>query len=694
MSFSVQFPFLWIIASLILSAGLSFLLYQNNPLKLEKKGLQYILNGLRFLSLFIICFLLLGPLFKYLKQETLKPIIAIALDNSESVLNQKNNEQLNEIVLPELAKLKNELGENFEIKTYAFGEFTRLNDTLNSKDKLSNLSDALETIENEHYNLNLAAIVLASDGIYNRGENPIYKGAQNKTPVYTIGLGDTTRRKDTWIKQVRFNELVYEGNNFTIQVAIAANYYKGSNLNYTINEGNTTLLKGNTTIANDPFQEQLNLTLPAAKEGLHTYTISLSPLAGESNLKNNTYTIQVQAIKTKQKIVLVAQSPHPDVSAIVQSLKTNPNYEVQSFLVQEYKEEFLNEASLFILHQLPANNGLGENLIKTLQQKNKPIFFILGKQSNTNALSRLGIVNIVGPQQNFNEAQAILKEDFSLFLIDQQLGELSKKLAPLFTPYGTYKTPADAQVLLTQQIGYVKTELPLLFFSQSKGTQNAVLCGEGFWRWRLQEFLLNQNQQITEGLLAKIVQFTAGKNDQSKFRVNPIKLSFDENESVLLEAELYNESYELIQDKEIGINFINEQGKKYTYTFSKNSKAYELDAGKLPPGNYAYEAKVANQTNYPIKKGKFSVKSVQAELYQLRADHLLLQNLAQETGAKFYLPNNIKDLQNELSNNAKMKPVVYEEEILSTFIQQKWIFGLIFLLLAGEWFIRKWNGFI
>jgi hypothetical protein len=78
----------------------------------------------------------------------------------------------------------------------------------------------------------------------------------------------------------------------------------------------------------------------------------------------------------------------------------------------------------------------------------------------------------------------------------------------------------------------------------------------------------------------------------------------------------------------------------------------------------------------------------------LRADHLLLQNLAQETGAKFYLPNNIKDLQNELSNNAKMKPVVYEEEILSTFIQQKWIFGLIFLLLAGEWFIRKWNGFI
>jgi hypothetical protein len=149
MSFSVQFPFLWIIASLILSAGLSFLLYQNNPLKLEKKGLQYILNGLRFLSLFIICFLLLGPLFKYLKQETLKPIIAIALDNSESVLNQKNNEQLNEIVLPELAKLKNELGENFEIKTYAFGEFTRLNDTLNSKDKLSNLSDALETIENE-----------------------------------------------------------------------------------------------------------------------------------------------------------------------------------------------------------------------------------------------------------------------------------------------------------------------------------------------------------------------------------------------------------------------------------------------------------------------------------------------------------------------------------------------------------------
>lgn len=694
MSFSVQFPYLWMVASSILSAGLSFLLYQNNPLKLENKGLRYVLNGLRFLSLFIICFLLLGPLFKHFKQESLKPIIAIALDNSESVLNQKNKEQLNEIVLPELDKLKNELGENFEIKTYTFGEYTRLNDSLNSKDKLSNLSDAIETIKNEHYNLNLAAIVLASDGIYNRGENPIYKAAQSKIPVYTIGLGDTTRRKDIWIKQVRFNELVYEGNNFTIQVAIAANYYKGNNLNYSISEGNTTLLKGNTTVNNDPFQEQLNLTLPAVKEGLHTYSISLAPLNGESNLKNNTYSIQVQAIKTKQKIVLVAQSPHPDVSAIVQSLKNNPNYEVQSFLIQEYKEENINEASLFILHQLPGNNGLGENLIKTLQQKNKPIFFVLGKQSNTNALNKLGIVNIIGPPQNFNEAQALVKEDFSLFLIDPQLGELTKKLAPLFTPYGTYKTPADAQVLLKQQIGYVKTELPLLFFSQSKGTQNAVLCGEGFWRWRLQEFLLNQNQQLTQGLLSKIIQFTAGKNDQSKFRVNPIKLSFDENEPVIFEAEIYNESYELTQDKEIEITLVNDQGKKYTYNFSKNGKAYELDAGKLPPNNYSFEAKVANQKNYPIKKGKFSVKAVQAELYQLRADHLLLQNLAQETGAKFYLPTYLKELQNDLRNNAKMKPVLFEEEILSTLIQQKWIFALIILLLAGEWFIRKWNGFI
>jgi hypothetical protein len=201
--------------------------------------------------------------------------------------------------------------------------------------------------------------------------------------------------------------------------------------------------------------------MPAAAEGLHTYQLRLKPLSGEKNLLNNVYSFQIESLKSKQKIVLLAQSPHPDISALVQTLKTNPNFDVFSYLIQDYKEENLNEASLFILHQLPGLNGSGETLIKTLKQRNKPIFFILGRQSNANSLNNFGIVNIIGPPQNFNETQGWINDNFSQFIIDEQLNEFIKKAPPLISIYGTYKVSTDVSTLLNQQLGYVKTNNPL-----------------------------------------------------------------------------------------------------------------------------------------------------------------------------------------------------------------------------------------
>ena len=143
-------------------------------------------------------------------------------------------------------------------------------------------------------------------------------------------------------------------------------------------------------------------------------------------------------------------------------------------------------------------------------------------------------------------------------------------------------------------MGYVKTNNPLLFFSQAKGLKYAVLAGEGFWKWRLHDFLLNQNQLITQNFISKIVQWTASNTDQSRFRIYPMKKRFDETEAVLFEAEIYNESFELIQNQEIDLKILGENGRSYQYNLSKNGKGYELNAGRLGPGIYSYEASVLN----------------------------------------------------------------------------------------------------
>ncbi|MBC7384156.1 MAG: VWA domain-containing protein [Bacteroidia bacterium] len=683
-----------ILLSFIIAAGGSYFLYRNNPLKLTAVYANYALHLLRFLTLFFILFLLLGPLLKFISQKTEKPIVVMALDNSQSIINNKDSAYYKGEFIKELDKLKEKIGEKYDLKILTFGSTQTNNGNLTYTEKLSNISDALLAIQNNYYNLNLSAVILASDGIYNQGNNPLYTASNLKSAIYTIALGDTLQRRDLLIKFVRYNQLVYAGNAFDIQVELKAFYCNNEEVLLSVNENGKSLITQHINISNNSYFASIPVTLAAAQEGLHVYTIRVQKLKNEMNYINNDYQIQVNVIKTKQKIVLLAQSAHPDIAAIRKSLEANPNYEVKFALFENYKNEWMDDAGLFILHQLPGLREEGFNLIAQLAKKNMPCLFIVGRQSGLNQLAQLSALQITGSVENFNEAQGWPLASFNLFQLEEDQLNLLSKFAPLITPYGNYKIPTDAAVLLNQQIGYVKTNNPLLFFTQSKGVHQAYLCGEGYWRWYLQDFMLNGNHTFTETLLSKTIQLVAGKDDKSKFRVSPAKKVFDENEPIQIEAELYNDAYELVNEPDVSITLKNEEEKTYSYTFSKTTKAYQLETGTLPPGTYQYNAQVNGINKYQKKTGRFSVSALQTELLQTKADHQLLFNLASKNGGKLFYPNNMQNVFDELTKNENIKPVIYEQKEIKELMHQKWLFGLIVLFMTVEWFIRKWNGFI
>ncbi|MDP1727173.1 MAG: hypothetical protein Q8M15_10355 [Bacteroidota bacterium] len=694
MSFSVNYPWLLMLASLVLATGGSFFLYYNNPLKITNRYVRLALYMLRFTLIFFLCFLLLGPLFKFISQKTEKPIVVLALDNSQSIINNKDLAYYKDTFLKEIEKLKQQLAKKYDLQLITFGQTQTPNGTLSYNEKQSNISDALNSVQNKNYNLNLAAVILASDGIYNRGSNPLYAENKSKSIIYTIALGDTLQRRDALIKQVKYNQLVYAGNAFETEVELKSFFCNNESLVLSVSENGKLITSRQIKVNSNSFFAGVPVTLPAAQEGLHVYSISIQKLNNEISYVNNEARIQVNVIKTKQKIFLLAQTPHPDVSAIRQCLASNLNYEVKFSLLSDYNNEWMDEASLFILHQLPGLRGEGYNLVAQLNKKNMPVFFIIGRQSGLNVLAQLSALQVAGPPENFNEAQSYYNPNFNLFQPEPNQQEMFGKLAPLITPYGTYKIPNDAAIFMYQQIGYVKTTAPLLFFSQSKGVQSAYFCGEGFWRWHLQDFMLNGNHEFTQSLLNKTIRLVAGKNDKSRFRVNTAKNIFDENEPVQVEVELYNDAYELINEPEVSIVFLNENGKKYAYNFSKTEKAYQLETGNLPPGIYQYEAKVSGSNKYEKKTGKFTVSALQAEFLQTRADHQLLYNLAEQNGGSMFYPHQLDDLYKELTKNENIKPVIFEQNEVKELMHQKWIFALLILMMSSEWFIRKWNGFI
>ena len=694
MQFNASFPILWLLISAILAAGFSYFLYIKNPLKLPKSWIVYGIMAIRFASLFFICFLLLGPMIKWISQQKEKPILVLAIDNSESMLHAKDSSFVRNELVKRINQFKEALSNQFQVETYAFGESSKKSESLSFTDKLSNISDALVQIETDHFNLNHAATVLVSDGIYNQGSNPVYSLNKKSAPVYSLAVGDSTQRKDAMIRKVIAPNQVYAENDFELLIDLKAYYCNNENLKIELHEGEKLLYSSSIRAAGNNYFNMQKVLLGKANEGIHTYEISIAPLSKEASYSNNKYMVQVNVLRSKQKIVLLYLNAHPDVAAIHHSIEANANYEIVTSDLANYQSKDIANAALVMLHQIPGSRGEGFKLTQQLKQASTPVIYITGRQSGLNYFNQLSPIKVLTNQQNFNESQAWVNTQFNLFTLDEEMQQTLQKLSPLSTPYGNYQTSADAQVLLYQQIGYVKTNAPLMAFSNSGAQQQGFLFGEGFWRWRLQDFQLNGNQQITQSLLSKMVQWTTGKSDRSKFRVNSSKKFYDEIEPVSIEAELFNDLYERINNADISLELKNPEGKTFNYQFNKTNQAYQLNLGSLKPGTYQYEARVNGGNKLDPKRGKFMVKALQTEALQTRADFATLNGISEETGGKFYLASQIDELQENLLKNKEMKPVVYEQETLKELLNQKWLFFLLILLLTIEWGIRKWNGFI
>ena len=166
---------------------------------------------------------------------------------------------------------------------------------------------------------------------------------------------------------------------------------------------------------------------------------------------------------------------------------------------------------------------------------------------------------------------------------------------------------------------------------------------------------------------------------------------FNENEKVVFDAELYNQSYELINEPDASLTITNSNGKDFNFTFNKKGKAYTLNAGFFPVGNYTYRGTVNNAGEQLTYTGQFSVQPIQLEIFETTADHGVLQLLSEKYGGSLVYPNNINTIATTLQENP-IKPVQYNTSKTRSIINVKWIFFVLLGLMILEWFIRRYFG--
>ena len=691
---SFQYPAWYIIFCALLGAVYAGVLYyKDKSFKEQSPILTRALAALRWLSSTILAILLLSPVIKTTITDVKKPVVILAQDVSESIgVAVKDTPQYK----ANFQALANSLGEKYEVHQYAFGEKVREGVDFQFKDKLTNASDLLKNIYDLYSNQNLGAVIIATDGIYNEGSSPLYAAAKLNAPVYTVALGDTTPKKDLVVKRVFHNNIAYLGDKFNVQIDVAANNCTGSNTILSVAKIDASGNLSNAqsfpiSINKNDFFTTKEVTLDASLPGVQRFRVSVSAVNGEVSTANNVKDIFIEVLDARTKILLLANSPHPDIAALNEAISTNKNYTVTVATINDLKVN-VSDFDLVVLHQLPSVSNGADAVLNVLNNKKIPRMFIIGGQSDVRKLNTLQtLMSISADPKSGNDVQATMNGAFNLFTLEDNMNQISE-FNPMTAPFGEYKELGGGQVLMYQKIGKVDTKYPLIILGESNGTKTGIIAAEGLWKWRLFDFAQHQNHDITEGLISKMIQYVGVKEDKRKFRAWTDKNVYRENEPIAFGAELYNNSYELINDSDVSMIITNSENKQFNYTFNKSGRSYSLSVGILAVGNYTFKA-LTNVGGQKLEvDGRFSVQPIQLELFETTADHAILRALSNQLGGSMVYPKDMVLLADSIKNRTNIKPVMYNTTKTQNILNLKWIFFLLLTLLSLEWFARRYFG--
>jgi hypothetical protein len=683
---------------LCIGAGLLFwliLYFKDNTFKEVAPVWRALMIACRSLATGILLYLILAPLFKSVFTEVKKPIIVIAQDNSQSLTNNWSKEKQQQY-LTDKNRLESTLSKSFEVLPITFGEKITEGSKVDFNERATDISAVLDYIQNQTAGQNLGAIILATDGNYNQGRNPLYSNPGLSVPVYTVALGDSTVKRDASITRILNNSIIYLGDQFEVQMDIKAVQMNHEKINlqvFRVDGNSETLLKSEPVEVNtDDWYHTHKFVFDANRAGTVHYIARISPIPNEYSRENNIKDFFVDVLDARQKILILAASPHPDLAVFKKILEGNKNYSVD-ILIHSGTTPNLNDYNLVIFHQLPSKTTEISTLLRDINKSQKPRLFVLGAQSDLSKFNgSQTILKVIGDSRNMNEVAGDIKESFSLFTPDPSWKEFFRNFPPVSAPFGEYMVSPGTQTLITQKIGNILTNYPLLMIGEDQGIRTAILATEGWWKWRYFNFLEHKNFEVVDDLFKKVIQYIGIKEDKRKFRVTTPQKVFLENQSVTFDAQLFNESYQLINTDDVTITISSGAKKEYQFTFNKSGNGYILDAGLFAPGTYHFIAVVNTKSGRQEVKGQFVVQKIQLETYQNTADHNILRLLSAQQGGVTVSPDQIVTLGDLINENKTVRPVQYNSQRTYPIINFKWLFGLLASLLCIEWFLRRYHG--
>ena len=113
--------------------------------KTNRNKLYWSLAALRFVSIFSLLLLIINPKFENNESDVVKPVLAIAVDNSQSI-SYLTKDSIAELTTKTILK-NSALNTKYNVQLYRFGSQIDQNSSLTFEDSQTNITNSLEDIQ-------------------------------------------------------------------------------------------------------------------------------------------------------------------------------------------------------------------------------------------------------------------------------------------------------------------------------------------------------------------------------------------------------------------------------------------------------------------------------------------------------------------------------------------------------------------
>ncbi len=661
---------LWFIPAVLLAGLMVYGLYFRKTIYSKKQRIA--LAALRFLSLLLLTLLLLRPIIWQEEELLSKPNLVWLEDGSTSV--QKSDSLAHRTYLSKKQELQKALEDKFKIKNYHFSD--KLYDDSVEQRSITNIERSINEVEQLYYGQDLAAVVLSTDGISNRGRRVNEINPRADFPLFVLAQGESNAIGQLQISGIRVNEEVLLGRVFQVEFDLKAINLKDADLSLILRDSQgKELERRNYKPSNSRWYNTGLFELNAAEIGRKVYQLQLKD-AQDSLVDSRSFSVSI-----KQNQILCAfyvQESHPDIAALARALSRDPLNKIEYY--KSIAELEAAKPDLIFGSQPKAE------LMDWLEKQSKPAFLMIGPNRESNYLK-----TIFGRSTAELEKQyARLNPNFGFFSLGPEQESLLKDYPPLDGIYGPRKLSSQAEILFYKSLEGIETNEALAFLEELPNGQRRVnFLARGLWRWRIHNYRMAGNFEAFDDMINSLAQYLLAQEKKEPLQIKWPRELFAK-QRIKVQARLYDKTHKLNNSKALVLKLFKESNLVGEYRFSPYRAYYQLILDGLEAGLYQYEVATIEEKSLK-RSGSIFVQNNDLEVRDLQARHQELMTLAQGNGGEFFLRDQVDSLQvtlQQMTAPAQISLVRNKDEILS-----RWpLFFVILALLALEWFLRKYWG--